>query len=265
MKSVSIAAETHRLIPTKNRIHFFANRKNPPLVADLYRPALALTTRERRLIGRLRTPGAVQRYLNRLPYNAAASPLTLRSFRGVVQHQSAHCLEAVLFTATVLEQHGYPATVMSFESVDNLDHVLFVYRNLGRWGAVARSRDPGLHGRRPVFRSAKALALSYVEPYVDLTGRITGYAVVDLAALGSYDWRLSQRNVWKVERLLLEYRHLRIQTPDKRINAWRERYQRFIERFPDAKPMFFKGQDTWGELPRRFRCVAGSGNTRRAW
>jgi hypothetical protein len=233
------------------------------LATDLHPPTLALTTRERRLIERLRTPDAVQRYLNQLPYNAASSPLTLRSFRGVVQHQSAHCLEAVLFAATALEQHGYPTTVMSFESVDNLDHVLFVYRNHGRWGSVARSRDPGLHGRRPVFRSARALALSYVEPYVDLTGRITGYAVVDLAALGNYDWRLSQRNVWKVERLLLEYPHLRIQTPDRRINAWRERYQRFTERFPDAKPMFFGGQDAWSVLPRRFRRVAGSGNTRR--
>ena len=243
---------------------FFAKGENPPLATDVYPPTLALSTREHRLIGRLRTPDAVQRYLNQLPYNAASSPLTLRSFRSVVQHQAAHCLEAVLFTATVLEQHGYPTTVMSFESEDNLDHVLFVYRNHGRWGSVARSRDPGLHGRRPVFRSARALALSYVEPYVDLTGRITGYAVVDLAALGNYDWRLSQRNVWKVERLLLEYQHLRIRTPDRRINAWRERYQRFIVRFPDAKPMFFGGQDAWSALPRQFRRVAGSGNTRRA-
>ena len=82
--------------------------------------------------------------------------------------------------------------------------MLFVYRENGRWGSVARSRDPGLHGRKPVFRTARALALSYVEPYVDFTGRITGYAVVDLRMLGHYDWRLSERNVWKAERLLLE-------------------------------------------------------------
>ena len=50
----------------------------------------------------------------------------------------------------------------------------------GRWGSVARSRDPGLHGRKPVFATPRALALSYVDPYVDYTGRVTGYAVVDL-------------------------------------------------------------------------------------
>ena len=155
-------------------------------------PSLTFTTRERRLVERLRTPTDVQRFLNALPYNTEPTPgrATLRGFRGVVRHQTAHCLEAVLTAAVVLEQHGYPPLALSFESADQLDHVLFVYRHRGRWGSVARSRDPGLHGRKPVFGTARALALSYVEPYVDFTGRITGYAVVDLRVLGRYDWRL---------------------------------------------------------------------------
>jgi hypothetical protein len=62
---------------------------------------------ERRLIRRLRTPLAVQRFLNRLSYNTEPPPegATLRSFRGVLRHRSAHCLEAALFAAVVLEQH----------------------------------------------------------------------------------------------------------------------------------------------------------------
>ena len=75
----------------------------------------------------------------------------MRSFRGVVQHGAAHCLEAALSAAVILEQHGWPPLVLSFESIDGLDHVIFVYRARGRWGSVARSRDPGLHGRKPVF------------------------------------------------------------------------------------------------------------------
>ena len=229
-------------------------------------PPLAFTRRERRLVSRLRTPAAVQRFLNALPYNTEPppGPSTLRSFRGVVRHQTVHCLEAVLTAAVVLEQHGYPPLALSFESIDNLDHVLFVYQHRGRWGAVARSRDPGLHGRRPVFRTARALALSYVEPYVDFTGRITGYAVVDLRMLGRYDWRLSERNVWKVERVLLDYPHRRIHTPDHRIDRWRTRYQSFMTRFPDRKPLFFDGQEHWSELPGHFRRVVGHGDTRRA-
>src|SRR5678810_1132882 len=133
----------------------------------------AFTAAERRIIRRCRTPAAVQRFLNRLPYNTEPAPrgATLRSFRGVVRHGCAHCLEAALFAAVVLEQHGYPPLVLSFESIDELDHVIFVYRFRGRWGSIARSRDPGLHGRKPVFASPRALALSYVDPYVDFTGR----------------------------------------------------------------------------------------------
>ena len=87
-------------------------------------PALpAFSAAERRLIARLRTPRMVQRYLNRLPYNTEPPPgrATLRSFRGVVRHHTAHCLEAALAAAALLEQHGYPPLVLSFESVDERD------------------------------------------------------------------------------------------------------------------------------------------------
>src|SRR4051812_26064988 len=189
----------------------------------------AFTPAERRIIRRLRTPDAVQRYLNRLPYNTESAPggATLRSFRGVVRHGTAHCLEAALSAAVILEQHGFPPLVLSFESIDELDHVLFVYKERGRWGSVARSRDRGLHGRRPVFPSARALALSYVDPYVDFSGRVTGYTVIDLRSLGAYDWRLSDRNVWKAERILLNAPHRPIRSSDARIDRLRRWYRAF--------------------------------------
>jgi len=220
-----------------------AGGERPPISAFL--PA------ERRVIRRHTTPLAVQRYLNALPYNTEPPPgrATLRSFRGVVRHGSAHCLEAALAAAVILEQHGFPPLVLSFESIDDLDHVLFVYRRNGRWGSVARSRDPGLHGRKPVFRTARALALSYVDPYVDFTGRVTGYTVVDLRLLGTYDWRLSDRNVWKVERLLLDAPHRRIRSSDARIDRLRRWYRAFREQH-GRKPIDYRDRHKWTELPR---------------
>jgi hypothetical protein len=194
----------------------------------------------------------VQRFLNRLPYNDEPGGQTLRSFRGVIAHHTAHCLEAALTAAVILEQHGYAPLVLSFESIDKLDHVLFVYRENGRWGSVARSRDPGLHGRRPVFATPRAVALSYVDPYVDLTGRITGYAVVDLRLLGDYDWRLSPKNVWKAERLLLEYPHRPIRSSDRRIERLRAKYRAFLAAHPGRKPVYYDRRDRWTELPACF-------------
>jgi hypothetical protein len=212
-------------------------------------PQLAFTSAEGRLIDRLRTPLAVQRWLNALPYNNETGGETLRSFRGVVRRGRAHCLEAALSAAVILEQHRYPPLVLSFESIDLLDHVIFVYRGPRGWGSVARSRDPGLHGRKPIFATPRALALSYFDPYIDFTGRIKAYAVVDLRVLGDYDWRLSAKNVWKAETVLLEWPHRAIKSSRTRERWWRDRYRAFRVAH-DYKPWkFYPRRDRWTELP----------------
>ena len=216
-------------------------------------PQDAFTLRERRLIRRLSTPGLVQDFLNSLPYNnEPGGRATLRGFRGVLNHGCAHCLEAALFAAVVMEQHGYPPLVLSFESIDELDHVIFVYQRGRRWGSVARSRDPGLHGRRAVFATARALALSYFDPYIDFTGRLKGYVVVDLRILGRYDWRLATTNVWKVERMLLDHPHRTIALSDQRVARFRKRYRAFRAVHPDKKPLFYGRRDRWTQLPGEF-------------
>ena len=218
-------------------------------------PIAAFTPAERRLVRRLRTPALVQRYLNSLPYNTEPPPerAKLRSFRGVVQHYTAHCLEAALAAAVILEQHGYPPLLLSFESIDDLDHVIYIYRGETGWGSIGRSRDPGLHGRKPVFRSARDLASSYVDAYVDFTGRVTGYATLDLRVLGDYDWRLSEQNVWKVERVLLDLPHTPLPSSDVRIDRLRARYRRYREEHPGRKPVYYRGRERWTELPADFR------------
>src|SRR5438445_653444 len=155
-------------------------------------PKEAFTRSEWRLIRRCPTPEQVQRFLRSLPYNWERGGDTLRSFREVARRGTAQCLEAALVAAVILEQHGYAPLVVSFESKDGIDHVIYVFRRRGPaphgagrgpWGSVARSRDAGLHGRRPVFRTIRELVWSYFDPYVDFTGRITGYQLVDLRKL----------------------------------------------------------------------------------
>ena len=212
------------------------------------------TPRERDLVARLSSPARVQAWLNALPYNTEPDGETLRSFRGVVRAGTVHCFEAALFAAAVLEQHGYPPLVLSFESMDRLDHVLFVYRAKGRWGSVARSRDPGLHGRRPRFASPRALALSYADAYVDYTGGLTGYAVASLYGLGRYDWRFSTRNVWKAEQYLLDYPHHRLARSAVRREALRAQYTAFRAAH-GLKPADYRGRDRWTPIPEEFRAA----------
>lgn len=219
-----------------------SSRSGPP-------PREAFTRREWAIIQRYRTPEQVQRFLRSLPYNHETRGETLRSLREVVRRGTAHCLEAALAAAVILEQHGYPPLVLSFESKDNLEHVIFVFRRHGRWGSVARSRDAGLHGRRPVFRSIRNLAWSYYDPYVDWTGRLTGYQLVDLRDLGSYDWRFNTKNMWKVEKFLIDILHRRMRSSDRRYRRLLKRFLAYRERHPTGPVIeIYPHRDRWMRL-----------------
>ena len=210
------------------------------------KPARAdFTDQEWKVIRNHRAPEEVQRFLRAIPYNREVGKKTCLSFRGVLIQNRAHCLEGALVAATILEQHGYPPLLVSIESQDKLDHVLFLFKDRGRYGSIARSRDIGLHGRKPVFRTVRDLVMSYFDAYIDLTGRITGYAAASLYELGNYDWRFSTRNVWRVERFLQEIPHKEIRSSDARYENMRRRYVEFHKQHPDRSPEYFSNKRLW--------------------
>lgn len=203
------------------------------------------TNREWEIIQNYRTPLAVQRFLKTIPYNRELNGSTGYSFRRALREDRAHCLEGALVAACILEQHDYLPLLVSIESQDKLDHVLFLFNHHGKYGAVARSRDIGLHGRKPVFRTVRDLVMSYAEPYIDQSGRITGYGVTSLEALGNYNWRFSLRNVWQVERHLQDIPHRAIRVGEARYQRALRRYLKFHAQHPNRSPDYFAGQDRW--------------------
>jgi hypothetical protein len=205
----------------------------------------AFTTREWAVIQKLRTPKQVQDFLRGLPYNRETEGETLRTFRQVIRHGKAHCLEGALVAATILEQHGYPPLFLDLESKDKLDHVLFLFRHDGRFGTVARSRDFGLHGRKPVFRTVRQLVMTYVDPYVDGSARLKGYGVFDLRTLRRCDWRLSERNVWAVERALIEFPHQKLRTSDRRHHSMLRQFRAFKREHPEGPVDFYEDKHLW--------------------
>lgn len=191
----------------------------------------------------------MQRYLDALPYNTEPRGDTMRSFRRVLEAGTAHCLEGALFAAAVLEQHGHPPVLLDLESADGLDHVVLLHRarrnGSFRYGSVAVSRDPGLHGRKPVYRSVGELARSYHDPYIDATGRITGYAVFDLRDFAGADWRFSTRFVWEVEQALIDLPHRPLRVPRARYRRWKRRYDAWVAAHPDVKPAYYPSRPNW--------------------
>ena len=169
----------------------------------------------------------------------------MRSFREVVKRKEVHCLEAAVGAAVILEQHGYAPLLLDLESQDLLDHVIFAFRQDGLWGSIARSRDAGLHGRKPVYRSVRDLALSYSDPFVDFTGRLKGYGLMSLYDLENYDWRFSPRKMTKIEDYLRAMRHKSVRTSDQRYNELLARYRRYKKRYPDRTPRYYDSRANW--------------------
>ncbi len=152
----------------------------------------------------------------------------------------------------MLEQHGYPPLLMGLESVDMLDHVIFVYRHRGRWGSVARSRDPGLHGRKPVFRSPRALAESYFDPYIDYTGCVTGYSVVHLRGDGIV--RLAVFTPQRLGGREHAARSCRTARSSGRASACAgsgKKYRAYLAKHK-KKPLYYRGREKWTEIPKEF-------------
>jgi len=205
----------------------------------------SFTDKEWGLIQSLRKPAQVQRFFSSMPYNWERNGGTLRSFREVVKLHQAHCLEAAVGAAVILEQHGYPPLLLDIESQDLLDHVIFVFQEDGLWGSIGRSRDIGLHGRKPLFRSLRDLTWSYFDPYVDFSGRIKGYGLTSLYELGNYDWRFSPRNMSKIETHLRELPHKRIHSSDKRYEQLLARYKKYKKRYPDRSPAYYDNRHQW--------------------
>ncbi len=171
------------------------------------------------------SPRKVQKFLTTFKYNNEEAGETLRSAYSALKVRRCHCLEGAFIAAAILEEKGYPPLVLSIESQDKLDHVVYVFKERGRWGAIGRSRDNSLSGRPPVFRSLRDMVWSYFDAYIDKTGRITAYQLANLNDVDS-DWRMSAKSVWKVEQYLSTIKHIKLMSSEKRYRKWYQRYLR---------------------------------------
>lgn len=208
-----------------------------------------LRPREAALVARLRGPRAVQAWLDGLALNVPNIGRTLWSFRRIAERGAAHCIEGALAAAFVLERsRGRSTVLLDLRSDDRLDHVVLAWRGPRGWGAVGKSNLAGLQGRKAVYRSLRDLAWSYVDPYVDDTGRVKGYATLPLDALDlDPAWGLSSRHLWPIEDALRDVRTIRLRASDARHERQLARYRAWKLHHPRREPpaAFFRDSDTF--------------------
>jgi hypothetical protein len=69
--------------------------------------------------------------------------------------------------------------------------------------------------------------------------------------MGTYDWRLSSGNVWKVERMLFEIPHRPICRSASYVKRMRAKYFAFIAANRGKKPLYYDRRH-WTEIPKEF-------------
>ena len=115
----------------------------------------------------LKSPVAVQEYLDSIPYKAEELD---RSPLQVMNDGQAHCLDGGIFAALALWRIGFRPLILDLVPAPGMDddHVLAVFQVDGLWGTLAKSNYPNLRYREPVYRSLRELAMTYFEFFFSL-------------------------------------------------------------------------------------------------
>jgi hypothetical protein len=115
---------------------------------------------------KLRTPAAIQDYLNGLKMNPTGRKHTYASPLMVLEMGKAHCMEGAMLAAAALWYRGYPPLLLDLKTTEkDADHVVTLFKEGNRWGAISKTNHAVLRYRDPVYRDAREIAMSYFNEY----------------------------------------------------------------------------------------------------
>ncbi len=169
----------------------------------------------RTTIARLRSPAAIQAFLDGVEYGA--DPF-YRSPRSILRDGRAQCFDGAVFAAAALRRLGDRARILDMRAVNDDDHVIAVFRRGAGIGAVAKSNFVGLRYREPIFRTLRELVLSYFEDFYNVAREKTlrEYSVpLDLAAFDRLAWETDDAALEVIAARLDSARHVSVLTPEQ--------------------------------------------------
>jgi hypothetical protein len=172
------------------------------------RAQFGLTDGEASLLRRMTPPWRIQERLDAMDYDSDGSGC--RSPRRVLRERRVQCMDGALFAAAALRMQGHRALILDLEAVQDVDHVVAVFRVRGRWGSIGRSNYSGLRYREPLYLRLRDLAVSYFESYFNLRRQKTlrRYSVpVDLARFDGRGWMTAEDDLWDIPDYLANVRH----------------------------------------------------------
>ena len=172
----------------------------------------ALSPSQRKFVAGLTTPFKIQAFLDSVPYSGEdryRAPLTF------LRDRAGHCFDGAVFACALLSRLGHPPRLVDMLPDDrDDDHMLAIYKQEERWGAVAKSNFSGLRFREPVYRSLRELVMSYFEDYFNSAGEKTLRGYTAPLNLSKFDnWLTDDATMDKIADRLDQIRKFKILTP----------------------------------------------------
>jgi len=180
------------------------------------REDLGLTKAEFAILRRLDTPEKIQKFLNSLQQNFEVGGETCNTVRAVLRERRAHCIEGAVVAAAALWVHGEPPLLLDLQAVNDVDHVVTLFRRGGCWGAISKTNGIGLRWRDPIYRNLRELSLSWIHEYYNKRHQKTlrNYSVpLDLRRVPVETWVTGEKGAWDLVDILEDLRHFRLVTP----------------------------------------------------
>ncbi len=173
-----------------------------------------LDERELKVLRKLDTPAKVQDFIDALKVNFEPRGDTCMSPRMVLRKRRCHCIEGALLAALALRLQGRKPLVVDMKAgVNDFEHVIAVFRQNGKWGAISKTNHAVLRYREPVYASIRELVMSYFHEYFDNKGRKTlrSFSVpVDLSIFDKKGWTTDGKDLWYIHDYLDKVRHFKI-------------------------------------------------------
>ena len=141
---------------------------------------------------------------------------TCYSPRKVLRDNKCHCIEGAILAALILRINGFPPLLVDMAaSKDDFDHVIAVFQQNGKWGAISKTNHAILRYREPIYNSIRELIMSYFHEYTNEDGKKTlrSYTdTIDLSVLDDKNWMTTEEDVWCIPELLVNTKHYPILT-----------------------------------------------------
>lgn len=127
-----------------------------------------LSPKNQRTLLKLSTPQKIQTFLDTLPINLEEENDTYMSVVRTLRTGKAHCLEGALVAGLALWMQGQVPLLLDLKSSNGDDHIVALFKQGGRWGAISKTNHTTLRFRDPVYETVRELALSYFHEYIHL-------------------------------------------------------------------------------------------------